>query len=105
MLLQFTPGAQSPGPEHIEILIVSDGISSVQTFVRQGWDRDLQETDRDYLAALMSDWSKATDAPSLLQDLSELSIRPLLAIERGKFDNHNRTRLLEVACGGLRGHN
>jgi hypothetical protein len=73
------------------------GRAGLEVAIRRGWETAVDAEDREYLTGLMADWSGAVadEIPDLLQQLAELSIGPLQAVESGSMDSKRRDMLLD----------
>jgi len=99
--LRFSPRSAA-GPESGIPLLVALKDATLEVFIRSGWEDGVAAEDREYLEELMSDWRKlsAGAIPGLLEQLAELSVGPLRAIESGILDARKRTQLLEQVHSG-----
>ena len=84
------------------LLVAFDGVG-LEIVVPFAWQSGVATGDREYLEELMTDWQgmAADEIPGLLQQLSELSIGPLRAVESGVLDSRKRDRLLGHIRSGL----
>lgn len=79
----------------IPFFVIGDD-QGLHVAIRPGWDRGLPASDREYLSALMADWNNVAvgEVDSTLDQLSEVSIGPLRAVESGILDESRRGDLI-----------
>ena len=96
VLLRFSPPDSRQIHASIPLVVLQESQSRLQTYIQAGWDQHLRRTDREYLLELIADWHNATNIPGLLDELSELSIGPLVSVESGLLDAVKRDKLMSV---------
>ena len=101
VFLKYVPTSYEESKQRVFVLVNQDR-GSLELFVRPGWEMGMEAEDRDYFAELMKDWSEtpSEEIPSLLEQLAELSIGPLQAIESGNLDKKRRQRLINHVHSG-----
>lgn len=77
------------------LLLTQDG-DTLKIFTEQHWDSALEAEDREYLMGLLEDWRHASpdEIPAILDELSELSVGSLRAVESGVADGDKLKALL-----------
>jgi hypothetical protein len=101
VFLEYIPTSREELRKRVFVFVSQDR-ASLELFIRPQWDDGMEAEHRDYLIELMKDWSKTPSEgiPSLLEQLSELSIGPLRTIESGILDQKERDRLISHVLSG-----
>lgn len=101
VLLRFGPEQEERPQAAIPLLIVQTG-GKLSVHIEPQWESGFDRNDREYLSGLLDDWSDASEKeiPAILDQLSELSIGPLRAVESGVADSERLRTLLRQFPSG-----
>jgi hypothetical protein len=78
------------------VLLVEDG-GGLKIHTEERWEPGLDADEREYLRELMKDWrgARGDRVAAILDELGELSVGPLRAVESGMADTEKLARLME----------
>jgi hypothetical protein len=79
-----------------DVLLVAAG-DELRIYTEKQWESDLDAGEREYLRELMKDWrgAGADRVGAILDELAELSVGPLRAVESGVADAEKLSLLVE----------
>lgn len=94
VLLRFQPLDPSSGGLSFPILLIAQN-DAVQVVVQPEAEQKCAPEDRQYLSELIEDWRRArpSEFPVLFEQLSELSMAPLVAQDFGTADERKAAAL------------
>lgn len=101
VLLQYSPDSVFGQDSGLWILVLQEG-SQLAVYQRNNWENGLTDEARHYLSDLITYWREAPpDAVSpILEELGELSVGPLQAIESGVLEDERRIALKARVLAG-----
>lgn len=88
----------APGPDAepgISILVVSTA-GAIEVIVHPDWKRHVDPRDHEYVELMVRTWQKRTqnEAPGLMEDLAEMALGPLRAVDSGPITPEKRSALI-----------
>ncbi|HTW46898.1 MAG TPA: hypothetical protein VMD92_03055 [Acidobacteriaceae bacterium] len=95
-LLIFQP--RNAGENFSFPILILERNNFVEVHVASNWEQKCDSEDREYLAELMEDWKRVPPGETslLIEQLSELSIGPLLATKSGTSDEAHVSALRDL---------
>lgn len=101
VLLRFAPDRKGRSDTAIPLLLVQSA-GKLNIHLVSQWESRVDPKDREYLTGLLDDWraASAKAIPAILDQLSELSIGPLQAVESGIADPERLRTLLQQFSHG-----